>query len=62
VNERDIIKWGGNHEILKSNMIFYDNYQNFAYGWLSFSFKYKHISNLFNFYKNTLFDQTSNYL
>jgi hypothetical protein len=49
INERDIINWDGFVNIPQSQ-IFYDNYQNFVYGWLSFSMKYKFIKKLYDFY------------
>ncbi|VBB18281.1 glycosyltransferase [Yasminevirus sp. GU-2018] len=48
INERDLLKWGGSHEFgmdfFKISNIYYDNYQNFAYGWLSFSFKKRFVT------------------
>ena len=50
IDEKYIINWENNMELLNFNEIFYDNYQNSAYGWLSFSLKYKYIEKLYNFY------------
>jgi len=36
------------------NYIFHDNYQGKAFGWTSFSIKYKYIEDLYNFYKNII--------
>lgn len=36
--------------------IFYDNYKDFVYGWLSFSMKFKFISNLYDFYHKIIID------
>lgn len=48
VNERDILIWNTEKpygmDIQDLSNIYYDNYQNFAYGWLSFSFKSKHVT------------------
>jgi len=41
---------GGNINFLNNTNIFYDNYQNFAYGWLSFSFKFGKLNKLKKFY------------
>ena len=47
IDERDLIIWDkkyhNNMNIQKRENIFFDNYQNFVYGWLSFSFKIKEI-------------------
>jgi hypothetical protein len=37
-----------------SEEIFYDNYQNFAYGWLSYSMKFKYVIKLYNYCKNII--------
>jgi len=37
---------GGNINFLNNTNVFYDNYQNFAYGWLSFSFKFSKLKKL----------------
>lgn len=54
VDERKNIEWNANYhsymKLIKPLNIFYNNYQNFAYGWLSFSFKYKCIKKILNFY------------
>ena len=54
INERDCIKWDWSFEFgmnfQNNEVFFYDNYQNFAFGWLTFSFKYKTLSNLKQFY------------
>jgi GR25 family glycosyltransferase involved in LPS biosynthesis len=55
IDERYLINWDNNMELLESNVILYDNYQNFVYGWLSFSFKYKYVERLYDFYKSILF-------
>jgi len=39
--------------------IFYDNYKNFVYGWLSFSFKYKFINKLYDFYQRVKIEDES---
>jgi len=54
IDERNIINWDNNSEILTFNEIFYDNYQNFAYGWLSFSIKYKFIEKLYSYYNEII--------
>ena len=50
IDEKYIIDWNNNMQLLLCNEILYDNYQNSAFGWLSYSFKYKYISKLYNFY------------
>lgn len=35
---------------LSNDGVVYDNYHSYVYGWLSFSFKYKHIKKLYDFY------------
>ena len=49
VNERDILLWNSSKingiDIQPLSNIYYNNYQNFAYGWLSFSFKKRFITN-----------------
>ena len=50
INEQEIIDQP-NGKFIDNNVLFYDNYCNFIYGWLSFSFKYKHVVQLLNFYK-----------
>ena len=42
-----------------SNEIFYDNYQNFAYGSLSYSLKYKYIYELNNYYKKLIYNDNN---
>ncbi len=54
IDERELINWTNNRFLYSHNEIFYDNYQNFAYGWLSFSLKMKCIPDLFNFYNKVL--------
>jgi hypothetical protein len=54
INEKYIINWDNNMQILICNEVLYDNYQNGAFGWLSYSFKYKHISKLYDFYKEII--------
>jgi GR25 family glycosyltransferase involved in LPS biosynthesis len=55
VDERYNIIWDSSYEnyikLQKQKDIFYDNYKNFVYGWLSFSFKYKCLEKLKYFYK-----------
>lgn len=51
IDEQNTINMSGeNINFLNNNNVFYDNYQNFAYGWLSFSFKFGKLSNLKKFY------------
>ena len=54
IDERLMINWNNNMEILDFENIYYDNYQNFAYGWLSFSFKYKYVNMLYDFYNEII--------
>lgn len=55
INERDIIDWtvGMENPVNIANL-FNDNYQNFVYGWLSYSIKYKYIKNVYDFYNNII--------
>jgi GR25 family glycosyltransferase involved in LPS biosynthesis len=54
IDERNNIIWDPNYfsymNLIKPYDIFYNNYQNFVYGWLSFSFKYKCLKNILEFY------------
>ena len=52
INELDIIEWNSNRKLNIFYNIFYDNYQNFGYGWLSYSIKAKYIDLLYNFYND----------
>ncbi len=54
IDERELINWTNNRYLYSYNEIFYDNYQNFAYGWLSFSFKMNFIPKLYDFYKKVI--------
>jgi GR25 family glycosyltransferase involved in LPS biosynthesis len=55
INERDIIDWTiGMETPLNVGSLFNDNYQNFVYGWLSYSIKYKYIKGLYDFYTNII--------
>jgi len=58
IDERNNIVWddkfSNGMNIIYQKDLFYDNYQNFAYGWLSFSMKYKCIKNLKSFYNSCL--------
>jgi mannosyltransferase OCH1-like enzyme len=54
IDEKNLINWNNNMEIISKKNIFYDNYSGFAYGWLSFSFKYKYLSNLNDIYNELL--------
>ena len=50
IDEKYIINWNNNMQLLICNEVLFDNYQNSAFGWLSYSFKYKYILKLYNFY------------
>lgn len=50
INEQEIIDQP-NGKFIDNNILFYDNYCNFIYGWLSFSFKFKYVAKLLDFYK-----------
>ena len=44
INEHFIIEVINNKQVQNKKSIYYDNYKNGVYGWLSFSFKMKHIT------------------
>ena len=54
VDERDNTLWNKKYEFgmnpTTNNYMYYDNYQNMVFGWLTFSFKYSKISKLKDFY------------
>lgn len=51
VNERDIIDWTiGMENPVAVGQLFIDNYQNFLYGWLTYSIKFKYVKQLYSFY------------
>jgi GR25 family glycosyltransferase involved in LPS biosynthesis len=54
VDESQMIEWNTNYfnhmKINKYNTLFYDNYQRSVFGWLSFSIKYKYISEMKEFF------------
>lgn len=56
INERDLINWpNGNIDApLECLQIFYDNYQNFLFGWLTFSIKFKYVKQIYAFYNNII--------
>ena len=65
INERDLINWpnGNINAPLECSQIFYDNYQNFLFGWLTYSIKLKYIKQIYTFY-NTIInnnDEISNH-
>jgi mannosyltransferase OCH1-like enzyme len=53
INEQEIIDQP-NGKFIDNNVLFYDNYSNFVYGWLSFSFKFKYVAKLLDFYKTNI--------
>jgi len=56
IDENNIIEWKKNkkHNIIDNKVIFYEKYNSFAYGWLSYSIKKKYIIELYEFYNNLL--------
>ena len=52
--KKKIIKWDHQLNLVNEKNIFYDNYSGFAYGWLSFSFKYKYLCKLNDIYNELL--------
>jgi mannosyltransferase OCH1-like enzyme len=53
INERDIINQSAG-QFIDTNILFYDNYHNFIFGWLSFSFRFKFVRRLLDFYRENL--------
>jgi GR25 family glycosyltransferase involved in LPS biosynthesis len=58
IDEFNLINWNNNINnnlfINNINQIFYDNYQSYVFGWLSFSFKQNYIQKLYNFYNKII--------
>ena len=58
IDEFNLIDWNKSDYnglcICNKNQIFYDNYQSYVFGWLSFSFKLDHIKNLYTFYNEII--------
>ena len=54
IDEKKIINWGEKMEVISKKNIFYDNYSGIAYGWLSFSFRYKYLNKLMDIYNELL--------
>jgi inositol phosphorylceramide mannosyltransferase catalytic subunit len=56
INERDLIVWDAKYKydmnLLFPKNIYYDNYQNFVYGWLTYSFRAKHIDGMLDFFNH----------
>jgi GR25 family glycosyltransferase involved in LPS biosynthesis len=63
VDERQMIEWNLNYfshmKINKYKTLFFDNYQRGVFGWLSFSFKYKHVENLKKFFDDIILKHPS---
>lgn len=64
INERDILIWSPVHRygmnIQPLNNIYYNNYQNFAYGWLSFSIKMINVNQRLKTFYDELVTQDNN--
>jgi len=67
INERDLILWDNNFQngiqLLDPEhfILFYDDYQNFCYGWLSYSIRWKHLKKSFAFYQKMIVENESIY-
>ena len=54
IPENKLINWQNTKNIIDLKYLYSDNYQDMVFGWLSFSFKYKYLMNLYNFYNQII--------
>ena len=58
LNQQEIINWNKEHKlnmnILNDNVFLYDNYQSAVFGWMTYSFKFKTLNNLKDFYNRVI--------
>ena len=54
IDEKNVANWLDNNIKNNNKYIYYDNYDMYLYGWLSWSIKYKNIVNLLEFYNEII--------